>query len=102
MKGRTPVENPHGVVVGLDWELFLRVLLHLGDQGVGRAWIGDGRERDRGGLVEEWFSLEDGVLVQGEGSETMEGYEVVAGGGGGRHRELTIVLSVSVKTMFYS
>lgn len=79
--GYTPVEDAHGVVVGLRGELFFGVFLNPRDEGVGGR-EGDvfGEEGGRG--VEVWFSLEDGGGVDWDGGPAMKGD---GGGVGGGH-----------------
>lgn len=79
--GRTPVEDAHGVVVGLARELLSGVGLDAPDQGV-RGGEGDvfGEEGGRG--VEVFLSLEDGGGVDGDGGPAVEGD---GGGVGGGH-----------------
>ena len=78
---RTPVEDAHGVVVGLRREGFAGVGLDFGDHRVvgGKGDVGD---QDGGRLVQVGLAVEDGVGVEGDRGPTVFGDLVVCGRGG--------------------
>ena len=78
----TPVEDAHGVVVGLRREVVFGVGLDLRYDGVVGGKV-DVLDADGGWLVEVGSAFEDGFGVDGDGGPAVLGDGVVGGGGHG-------------------